>query len=50
MPGSCFKVLGRLNPAKGLHIVQLKEIEPEITFVASPGLESSATGPKAQVE
>jgi hypothetical protein len=36
MPGSYFEVVGQLNPAPQLHIIQLKEIKPPITFVKPP--------------
>jgi hypothetical protein len=36
MPGSYFEVVGQLNPAPQLHIIQLKEIKPPIAFVKPP--------------
>ncbi len=36
MPGSYFEVVGQLNPAPDLHIIQLKEITPPITLVKPP--------------
>ncbi|CAF1472819.1 unnamed protein product [Rotaria sp. Silwood1] len=36
MPGSYFEVLGQLNPAPGLHIIELKEIIPPMTLVKPP--------------
>ncbi|CAF1197888.1 unnamed protein product, partial [Rotaria sordida] len=36
MPGSYFEVLGQLNPAPELHIIELKEITPPMTLVKSP--------------
>jgi hypothetical protein len=36
MPGSYFEVIGQLNPAVGLHIIQLKQIDPPIVFVKPP--------------
>jgi hypothetical protein len=36
MPGSYFEVIGQLNPAPQLHIIQLKEISPPITLVKQP--------------
>lgn len=36
MPGSYFEVIGRLNPAPQLHIIQLKEIAPPITLIKPP--------------
>ncbi|CAF4619146.1 unnamed protein product, partial [Rotaria sp. Silwood2] len=36
MPGSYFEVIGQLNPAPELHIIQLKEITPPITLVKPP--------------
>jgi hypothetical protein len=42
MPGSYFEVIGQLNPAPQLHIIQLKEINPPMTFIKPP-FSSSAT-------
>ncbi len=36
MPGSYFEVIGQLNPAPQLHIIQLREIPPPITLVKPP--------------
>jgi hypothetical protein len=36
MPGSYFKVIGQLNPAAGLYIIKLKQIDPPIEFVKPP--------------
>ncbi len=36
MPGSYFEVIGQLNPAPELYIIQMKEIAPPITFVKPP--------------
>ncbi|CAF1481807.1 unnamed protein product [Rotaria sordida] len=36
MPGSYFEVMGQLNPAPELHIIQLKEIIPPMTLVKPP--------------
>jgi hypothetical protein len=36
MPGSYFEVMGQLNPAVGLLIIQLKQIDPPIVFVKPP--------------
>jgi hypothetical protein len=36
MPGSYFEVMGQLNPAAGLLIIQLKQIDPPIVFVKPP--------------
>jgi hypothetical protein len=41
MPGSYFEVLGQLNPAAGLHIIELKEITPPMTLVKPPFSKSS---------
>jgi hypothetical protein len=41
MPGSYFEVIGQLNPAPQLHIIQLKQIIPPITFLELPFLEST---------
>ncbi len=35
-PGLYFKVIGSLNPAKGLHIIQLREISPPHLMLAEP--------------
>jgi hypothetical protein len=36
IPGSYFEVIGQANPAPQLHIIQLKQITPPITFLESP--------------
>ncbi|CAF1256132.1 unnamed protein product [Adineta steineri] len=36
MPGSYFEVLGQLNPAPGLTIIELKEITPPMTLLKPP--------------
>ena len=36
MPGSYFEVMGQLNPADQLYIIQLKELSPPVTFVKPP--------------
>ncbi|CAF4046194.1 unnamed protein product, partial [Rotaria sp. Silwood1] len=36
MPGSYFEVIGQLNPAAGLRIIQLKEIDAPFALVKSP--------------
>ncbi|CAF5229918.1 unnamed protein product, partial [Rotaria magnacalcarata] len=36
MPGSYFEVLGQLNPAPELHIIELKEITPPMTLIKPP--------------
>ena len=36
MPGSYFEVIGQLNPAKDLHIIQIKEINPPFPLVKPP--------------
>ncbi|CAF5043377.1 unnamed protein product, partial [Rotaria sp. Silwood1] len=41
MPGSYFEVIGKLNPAPQLHIIQLKEITPPIPLVKPPFQKSS---------
>jgi len=35
-PGMYFKVIGVLNPAEGLHIIQLREIPPPYPMLAEP--------------
>jgi hypothetical protein len=41
IPGSYFEVIGQANPAPQLHIIQLRQITPPITFVEPPFLEST---------
>ncbi|CAF4745777.1 unnamed protein product [Rotaria sp. Silwood1] len=36
MPGSYFEVMGHLNPAPDLHIIQLKEMTPPIALIKPP--------------
>ena len=36
MPGSCFEVIARLNPADGLCLIQLKQIDPPMVLVEPP--------------
>lgn len=36
MPGSYFEVIGQLNPAPTLHIIELKEIIPPVALVKTP--------------
>ncbi|CAF3270287.1 unnamed protein product [Rotaria sp. Silwood2] len=36
MPGSYFEVIGQLNPADDLYIIQMKELEPPFPFVKPP--------------
>ncbi len=36
MPGSYFEVVGQLHPAKDLHIIHLKEIQPPFPLVKPP--------------
>ncbi|CAF3314654.1 unnamed protein product [Rotaria socialis] len=45
MPGSYFEVMSQLNPAPELHIIQLKEITPPITFVRPPFVKSNEPKP-----
>jgi hypothetical protein len=47
MPGSYFEVIGQLNPAPNLHIIQLKEILPPITFVKPPFLKPTVIIPSS---
>ncbi|CAF4021445.1 unnamed protein product [Rotaria sp. Silwood1] len=49
MPGSYFEVIGQLNPAAGLHIIQLKEIEPPFPLVKPPFIKSTVLVSKADV-
>ncbi|CAF1568691.1 unnamed protein product [Rotaria sp. Silwood1] len=41
MPGSYFEVIGQLNPAKKLHIIELKEITPPINLIKPPFFKSN---------
>jgi hypothetical protein len=41
MPGSYFEVIGQLNPAPQLHIIQLQEIQPPIELVKPPFIKSN---------
>jgi hypothetical protein len=41
LPGSYFEVIGQVNPAPQLHIIQLRQITPHITFLEPPFLEST---------
>ncbi len=36
MPGSYFEVIGQLNPADDLYIIQMKELDPPFPFVKPP--------------
>ncbi|CAF1441260.1 unnamed protein product [Adineta ricciae] len=36
MPGTFFKVVGQVNPAEGLHIIHLKEIQPPFVLLKPP--------------
>ncbi|CAF5128060.1 unnamed protein product [Rotaria sp. Silwood1] len=49
MPGSYFEVLGQLNPAPDLHIIQLKEITPPITLIKPPFFKSNEQKPSSVV-
>jgi hypothetical protein len=47
MPGSYFEVVGQLHPAKDLHIIHLKEIQPPFSLVKPPfNKTSSSASPK----
>ncbi|CAF1006697.1 unnamed protein product [Adineta steineri] len=46
LPGSYFEVIGKLNPAPQLHIIQLKEIIPQITLIKPPFSNNSSFVPK----
>ena len=41
IPGSYFEVIGQINPAPQLHIIQLKEIPSPTTLIESPFFQSS---------
>ncbi|CAF3985205.1 unnamed protein product, partial [Rotaria sp. Silwood1] len=41
MPGSYFEVMGQLNPADDLHIIELKQIMPPMTLIKAPFSESN---------
>jgi hypothetical protein len=45
MPGSYFEVVGQLNPAQDLHIIQLKEIQPPFPLVKPPFAKASMPAP-----
>jgi hypothetical protein len=45
MPGSYFEVVGQLNPAPKLHIIQLQEISPPITLLKLPFTKTSSVNP-----
>ncbi|CAF4080862.1 unnamed protein product [Rotaria magnacalcarata] len=47
MPGSYFEVIGQLNPAPELHIIQVKEITPPIQLVKPPFLKSTEQKPSS---
>ncbi|CAF1034839.1 unnamed protein product [Rotaria sordida] len=49
MPGSYFEVLGQLNPAPELHIIELKEITPPMTLVKPPFSKSDEQKPSMVV-
>ncbi|CAF1416681.1 unnamed protein product [Didymodactylos carnosus] len=36
MPGTYFDVVGQLNPADGLHIIHIKEIQPKFPLIIAP--------------
>ncbi|CAF1470104.1 unnamed protein product [Adineta ricciae] len=36
LPGTFFKVVGQVNPAEGLHIIHLKEIQPPFVLLKPP--------------
>jgi hypothetical protein len=36
MPGSYFEVVGQFHPAKDLHIIHLKEIQPPFALIKPP--------------
>jgi len=48
MPGSYFEVVGQLHPAKDLHIIHLKEIQPPFPLVKPPF--DKASPPATQCE
>jgi hypothetical protein len=43
MPGSYFEVVGQLHPAKDLHIIHLKEIQPPFPLVKPPFNKASSS-------
>ncbi|CAF3769605.1 unnamed protein product [Rotaria socialis] len=47
MPGIYLEVIGQLSPATGLHIIQLKEINPPFPLVKPPYNKSDAPNPAA---
>jgi hypothetical protein len=49
MPGSYFEVIGQLNPAPQLHIIQLQEIPPPISLLRSPFTKTSGVNPPSVI-
>lgn len=49
MPGTYFEVVGQLNPAPELHIIDLKEITPPMTLVKPPFTKSEEPKPPSVV-
>ena len=48
MPGSYFEVVGQLNPAEDLHIIQVKEIQPPFALIKPPFTKAPAPSPVIQ--
>ncbi|CAF3064771.1 unnamed protein product [Rotaria sp. Silwood2] len=49
MPGSYFEVIGQLNPAAGLYVIQLREINPPFPLVKPPFDKPAASIPTEKV-
>ncbi|CAF3741589.1 unnamed protein product [Rotaria sp. Silwood1] len=49
MPGSYFEVIGQVDPAVGLHIIHLKEIDPPFPLVKPPFVKTTASAIATQV-
>ncbi|CAF1319161.1 unnamed protein product [Didymodactylos carnosus] len=45
LPGTQFKVVGKLQPAPGLHIIHLKEVQPPFTLLEPPSVVPSTIPP-----
>ncbi len=50
MPNSYFEVIGQLNPASQLDIIQLKEITPSVTSVKEPFNQPANINPPSVID
>jgi hypothetical protein len=48
MPGTFFQVIGQVNPAEGLHIIHLKEIQPPFPLLKLPISQQQTPTPKQE--